>query len=206
MTYYRNGHVGCKAHVRSESAKPMESYEIIGNTLRGPVSAEIKPNGDIVYSHGYTSRKEVIFTSLEGRRLILVQKDSKNAVKFPAQLSDPGTQTTLRLQNGVAIAPCFDGYRDFHGYKYIELKATEDLNKAFSARFDGSCVLMDFKGLTFAFDLSFGKHHEGNTCNFVVDREPKNTTNVGQNKGRHFVLNKDMTISPKHAQHLVLGL
>ena len=25
--------------------------------MTGPVSADIQPNGDIVYSHGYTSRK-----------------------------------------------------------------------------------------------------------------------------------------------------
>ena len=45
VTYYRGG-------------TPHESYEIHGNQLRGPVTATIKPNGDIEYSHGYTSRKE----------------------------------------------------------------------------------------------------------------------------------------------------
>merc|ERR1719456_48682 len=41
----------------------MESYSISGNTLHGPVTATIKPNGDIEYSHGYTSRKEGETTS-----------------------------------------------------------------------------------------------------------------------------------------------
>ena len=36
----------------------MESYSITGNKLHGPVSATICKNGDIKYSHGYTSRKE----------------------------------------------------------------------------------------------------------------------------------------------------
>jgi hypothetical protein len=34
-----------------------ESYTMSGNALVGPVSATVQPNGDIVYSHGYTSRK-----------------------------------------------------------------------------------------------------------------------------------------------------
>lgn len=58
VTYYRNGGVGTKTRVNSATAKPMESYEIRGNELHGPVSATIRPNGDIEYSHGYTSRKE----------------------------------------------------------------------------------------------------------------------------------------------------
>lgn len=44
IDYYRNGN---KA----------EGYDINGNHMTGPVSADIQPNGDIVYSHGYTSRK-----------------------------------------------------------------------------------------------------------------------------------------------------
>lgn len=58
VTYYRNGQVGCKSRVNSATAHAMESYEIRGNQLHGPVSATIQPNGDIQYSHGYTSRKE----------------------------------------------------------------------------------------------------------------------------------------------------
>ena len=38
----------------------MESYEINGDKLSGPVSATIQSNGDITYSHGYKSRKENI--------------------------------------------------------------------------------------------------------------------------------------------------
>jgi len=58
VTYYRNGPVGSKSRVNSASANPMESYHIDGDSLHGPVNATIKPNGDIEYSHGYTSRKE----------------------------------------------------------------------------------------------------------------------------------------------------
>ena len=58
VTYYRNGPVGSKSRVNSATANPMESYSVSGNKLIGPVTGTIKPNGDIEYSHGYTSRKE----------------------------------------------------------------------------------------------------------------------------------------------------
>lgn len=58
VTYYRNGPVGCTSRVDAATAHPMESYSITGNKLHGPVSATICKNGDIKYSHGYTSRKE----------------------------------------------------------------------------------------------------------------------------------------------------
>ena len=44
IDYYRNGNKN-------------EGYDINGKHMTGPVSADIHPNGDIVYSHGYTSRK-----------------------------------------------------------------------------------------------------------------------------------------------------
>jgi hypothetical protein len=58
VTYYRNGPVGSKSRVESASAIPMESYSIEGTTLRGVVTGTVLQNGDIEYSHGYTSRKE----------------------------------------------------------------------------------------------------------------------------------------------------
>jgi len=58
VTYYRNGPVGSTAKVDAATAHPMESYSIKGNNLTGPVTAKIQSNGDIVYSHGYTSRRE----------------------------------------------------------------------------------------------------------------------------------------------------
>ena len=50
--------MGTKTRVDSATAKLMESYEIRGSALHGPVRATIKPNGDVEYSHGYTSRRE----------------------------------------------------------------------------------------------------------------------------------------------------
>jgi len=61
VTFYRNGRVGTTTHVNSATATPMESYRITGNTLHGSVTATIQPNGDIQYSHGYTSRREERF-------------------------------------------------------------------------------------------------------------------------------------------------
>ena len=58
VTFYRNGRVGCTAPVHSASARPMESYEIRGQELHGPVRGTLSADGDILWSHGYTSRKE----------------------------------------------------------------------------------------------------------------------------------------------------
>ena len=58
VTHYRNGRVGCTAPVQSASARPMESYEIRGQQLHGPVRGTLSADGDILWSHGYTSRKE----------------------------------------------------------------------------------------------------------------------------------------------------
>jgi len=57
VTYYRN------QAFPGMAAKPgkiaCEKYTISGDELAGPVKATIQRNGDIVYSHGYTSRKVV---------------------------------------------------------------------------------------------------------------------------------------------------
>ena len=64
ITYYRNGPVGSRSRVDSASANQMETFEIRGNELHGhilfvfPLKGTVQPNGDINYSHGYTSRKE----------------------------------------------------------------------------------------------------------------------------------------------------
>ena len=58
VTFYRNGRVGCTAPVHSASARPMESYEIRGQELHGPVRGTLSADGDILWSHGHTSRKE----------------------------------------------------------------------------------------------------------------------------------------------------
>ena len=60
VRYYRNCYVGCTQFVDSATATPMEIYVLEGHTLIGSesVTGTIADNGDIVYSHGYTSRKE----------------------------------------------------------------------------------------------------------------------------------------------------
>ena len=58
VTFYRNTQVGQTTQIDTSSAHAMESYRIDGTTLRGAVTATVQPSGDIVWSHGYTSRKE----------------------------------------------------------------------------------------------------------------------------------------------------
>uniref|UniRef100_A0A7S0JLX5 Uncharacterized protein n=1 Tax=Calcidiscus leptoporus TaxID=127549 RepID=A0A7S0JLX5_9EUKA len=65
VTYYRNGPVGSKTVVDSATARPMESYKINGVHLHGPVGATVKANGDIEYTHGYTSRREGVVVAGE---------------------------------------------------------------------------------------------------------------------------------------------
>ena len=57
------------------------------------------------------------------------------------------------------------------------------------------------------FDVSMWKLEERNHLVLVQGMGVKaaNTMNEGDNRGRLFVINDDLTISPKHAQHLVLG-
>jgi hypothetical protein len=58
VTFYRNGAVGQTAPIDTATAQAGESYTVEGNTLTGVVTAVVQTNGDIVWSHGYTSRKE----------------------------------------------------------------------------------------------------------------------------------------------------
>lgn len=95
MTYYRNGHVGSKTYVDSNTANAMESYSIKGDKLSGPVSATIKPNGDIEYSHGYTSRKEEVPTVSEmGKRVSDLEEKVNSLEEKFAQME----QEIKRLQ------------------------------------------------------------------------------------------------------------
>ena len=58
VTFYRNGAVGQTTPIRAETATAGESYTVEGNTLSGAVTGTVDSNGDIVWSHGYTSRKQ----------------------------------------------------------------------------------------------------------------------------------------------------
>ena len=58
VTFFRNTRVGQTSPIDTSSAHAFESYRIDGRTLRGSVTATVQFNGDIVWSHGYTSRKQ----------------------------------------------------------------------------------------------------------------------------------------------------
>jgi hypothetical protein len=61
FTQYRNGPIGTIAWVDPATAFPMHSLEIRGTELLSSVGrATVERNGDIVWAHGYTSRKEHI--------------------------------------------------------------------------------------------------------------------------------------------------
>jgi len=70
VTNYRNGPVGSIGWVDSKTAFPMESFEIHGDELIGPVSkGTIDRNGDILWNHGYTSRREIIPTKAQNAEM-----------------------------------------------------------------------------------------------------------------------------------------
>jgi len=58
FTIYRNGPVGTTSRVDAATAQPAVTFQIRGNELLEVVTATVESNGDIVWSHGYTSRKE----------------------------------------------------------------------------------------------------------------------------------------------------
>jgi hypothetical protein len=58
VTHYRSCPVGCTAPVDSVAALPAESFDIRGNVLVGVLPGHVESNGDIMWSNGYTSRKE----------------------------------------------------------------------------------------------------------------------------------------------------
>ena len=58
VTFYRNTQVGQTTLIETSSTHAMESYLIVGTTLVGAVTATVQPSGDIVWSHGYTSRRD----------------------------------------------------------------------------------------------------------------------------------------------------
>lgn len=66
VTFYRSGPVGSTGRADSASAVPMESYTVELHTMRGTelrgvgsdITAEQQDNGDLDWSHGYTSRRE----------------------------------------------------------------------------------------------------------------------------------------------------
>merc|ERR1712127_324256 len=58
VTIYRNGAVGQTTPILSATATAGGSYTVEGNTLSGAVTGTVNLNGDIVWSHGYTSRKQ----------------------------------------------------------------------------------------------------------------------------------------------------
>jgi hypothetical protein len=72
ITLYRSGSPGNPAGFDSAKAVPTDSFEIRGDKLLGPMPATLESNGDIVWTHGYISRKEPGPSVLQRALAILV--------------------------------------------------------------------------------------------------------------------------------------
>ena len=100
VTFYRNGAVGQKTPVQIWDDHAGEVYDISGNTLTGAVTATVQDNGDIVWSHGYTSRPDADVT-LSGTYYSFKTGGDSSAVVDRFEARQPGGTVTF-YRNGQA--------------------------------------------------------------------------------------------------------
>lgn len=155
----------------------------------------------------YSLYKTGVKDTIEGKGMVLVKKGSINSIKWPKALKT-STEPVPLIFNGddgkLALSPNTEKYEEGWGYKWFVSKITADVEKAFKATFNDVWVKLETEGQVFVFDLTMGKFESGTPVNFVVDKEPEDTMNPDF-KNRQFVINEDMTISPKYCQKYVLG-
>merc|ERR1719204_904716 len=95
-----------------------------------PMSNEIEglavPSGEIVDN---SSMQPGVQTGVRtgdfdyhSKRLVLLSKGHKNTLLFDRLKPDEScVPLTLKSHEGYALALCYPGERDYHGYKYIEV-------------------------------------------------------------------------------------
>jgi hypothetical protein len=140
--------------------------------------------------------------------LRLVPKGSPEACQLAGRLSQH--KCTLTLSNGLAIGPKWDRPRNAWGqWDYIDLGVGEGASNSMEVHLneEGFIVWNGAYG-EMVLDVNMWRMEAGNHLVLVkgVGEKSNNTMREGDNKGRLFVQNSDGTISPKHAQHLVLGV
>ena len=140
----------------------------------------------------------------DGPKLVLTSKGSSSALYFEnaAGLHQKGGALLTLRGGNMAIVPRYDYPRDAGEWSYIELGLGPH-GMAMRVRLDGEFLVRVHDDRVF--DIAHWKYEEGN--NLVILRSsifhPINTRKAPG--GRSFVVNPDGTISPKFAQHLVLG-
>jgi len=164
------------------------------------------PSGEIV--HNSSMQPGVLTGARTGdfdyysMRLVLLPKGHKNTLMFDRLKSDEScVPLTLKSHKGYALALCYPGERDYHGYKYIEV-GMAPASSAVRAWYDGTFITLE--GSSKVLDISFWKYEEGNTVNFVKPPGNEDPRNLGG--GRSFELKSDGSMCCTKAPHLVLGV
>ena len=161
-----------------------------GGAAEGPAAEIYKPPGS-----GATE---------DGPKLVLTSKGSSSALYFEnaAGLHQKGGALLTLRGGNMAVVPRYDYPRDAGEWSYIEL-GLGPRGMAMRVRLDGDFLVRVHDERVF--DIAHWKYKEGN--NLVLLRSstfhPDHTRKAPG--GRSFVVNPDGTISPKFAQHLVLG-
>jgi len=148
--------------------------------------------------------------TVSGLSLVLVEKGSPTAVRLRDPLSR--SKQRLGLEDGRVIGLAFDQPKDAWGeWGYIDLMVGEEADQDAAL-----CVDLDDRGFItwkdatlgeFVFDVSMWKLVRGNHLVLVQGKgkRQQSTKSHMDSRGRLFKQNRDGTISPSFAQHLVLG-
>ena len=197
IDYYRNGNKN-------------EGYDITGNTMTGPVSAAIQPNGDIVYSHGYTSRKvgsgAQESMGNEAPQLVLTERGADNQCVFAdIEKVKAGGELVLVLSNhpDKGIGRKYPEERMAGPWRYTE-SGCGPAEFAVRVHFEDDAFLV-LTDADLCLDVAFWNMEIGNAVNFVGGTNENEKTKMGDG-GRDWVINDDGTIGSKHHPHLVLGI
>ena len=139
----------------------------------------------------------------DGPRLVLTSKGAADAIYFENAhaLRQPGG-ALLTLRGGMAVVPRYDHPREIMEWSYIEL-GLGPREMAMRVRLDGEFLVRVHDERVF--DIADWKYEVGNHLSILRSTACHPGHTRYGNGGRSFVINPDGTISPKCAQHLVLG-
>ena len=139
----------------------------------------------------------------DGPFLVLTSKGAADAIYFENAhaLRQPGG-ALLTLRGGMAVVPRYDYPRKHEEWSYIEL-GLGPRHMAMRVRLDGEFLVREHDERVL--DVAWWKYEVGNHLSILRSTACHPGHTRYGNGGRSFVINSDGTISPRLAQHLVLG-
>ena len=142
----------------------------------------------------------------DGAMVVLTRKGSYNQCVFEKHHTlscGQEGQLTLSSHPGLAIVPRYDYPRSAEEWRYIEI-GIGPAHMAMSVRFESNFLVRVHDERVM--DISHWQYEEGNTLNVLRSGKNHPAHTRASGGGRSFIFNPDGTISPQHAQHLVLGV